>query len=135
MALTTTGNITNVPQTAVLNPARPATNVALPVLSSQAAGAAQSLLDAPSASVSRSEAAIQLERVQRAIDQLKQSIKPTLANSLEFEIDQGSGKTVVKILDRETNAVVRQIPSEEMLAIARALEQMQGRGGLLQNRA
>lgn len=77
----------------------------------------------------------QLEQVQRAIERLRQSIKPALANSLEFQIDQSTGKTIVKILDSETNTVVRQIPSEEILTIARALDRMQGRGGLLQEQA
>jgi flagellar protein FlaG len=77
----------------------------------------------------------QLEEVQHAINLLKQSIKPTLANGLEFQIDQSSGRTLVKILDKETNTVVRQIPSEEMLTIAHALDRMQGRGGLVRQKA
>jgi flagellar protein FlaG len=80
-------------------------------------------------------ATAKLEQVQYAINRLKQSIKPTLANSLEFQIDQSTGKTLVKILDVETNTVVRQIPSEELLIIAHALDQMQGRGGLVQRQA
>jgi flagellar protein FlaG len=80
-------------------------------------------------------AAAQLDHVQRAIDRLKQSIKPVLAKTLEFEIDQSTGKTIVKILDKETNTVVRQIPSEELLTIAHALDQMQGRGGLVKEKA
>jgi len=79
--------------------------------------------------------AAQLEEVQHAINLLKQSIKPTLANGLEFQIDQSTGKTLVKILDKETNTVVRQIPSEEMLTIAHALDRMQGRGGLVKQKA
>lgn len=80
-------------------------------------------------------AAPQLEEVQHAIERLKQSIKPTLANSLEFQIDQSTGKTLVKILDKETNSVVRQIPCEEMLTIARALDRMQGNGGFVKQQA
>lgn len=80
-------------------------------------------------------AASKLEQVQRAIDRLKQSIKPALANSLEFQIDQSTGKAVVMILDKETNTIVRQIPSEEVLSIAQALDRMQGRGGLVRQQA
>lgn len=78
-----------------------------------------------------SQVVSKLEQVQQAIEKVKQSIKPELANSLDFRIDEGSGKTVVKILDAETNTVIRQIPSEEMMAIAEAIEYMQGRGGLV----
>ena len=35
-------------------------------------------------------------------------------------------------MDMETEAVIRQIPSEEMLALSKALEKMQG--ALIQNR-
>lgn len=87
------------------------------------------------AAPSQAQVSTELAQVQQAVDKLKQSLKPALANSLEFQIDDGTGKTVVKILDVETKAVVRQIPSEELLTIARALDQMQGRGGLVKQRA
>lgn len=77
----------------------------------------------------------QLEQVQQAIDRVKESIKPTLANSLDFQIDQSTGKTIVKIMDTTTNTLVRQIPSEEMLIIAKALTDLQGRGGLVKGQA
>jgi flagellar protein FlaG len=99
------------------------------------ASAAVQTTEAASPPVQAQAATIQLEQVQSALARLKQSIKPALANSLEFQIDQSTGKTLVKILDTETNTVVRQIPSEELLIIARALDQMQGRGGLVQQEA
>lgn len=47
-------------------------------------------------------------------------------SSLNFSIDEQSGIRVVKVIDNETKDVIRQIPSEEMLSIARALESLQG---------
>ncbi|MEQ1772146.1 MAG: flagellar protein FlaG [Burkholderiales bacterium] len=55
----------------------------------------------------------------------------SLSNGLEFSLDAESGKMVVRVVDSETQQVIRQIPSEEMLVIARALDHMQG---LLVNR-
>jgi flagellar protein FlaG len=43
---------------------------------------------------------------------------------LNFMLDEGSGKTVVKIIDSQSGELVRQIPSEEMLALARRLQEM-----------
>ncbi|UCV12727.1 flagellar protein FlaG [Dechloromonas denitrificans] len=43
-------------------------------------------------------------------------------SQLEFSIDKESGESVVKVLDRQTKEVIRQIPSEEMLRIARGLD-------------
>jgi uncharacterized FlaG/YvyC family protein len=42
--------------------------------------------------------------------------------SLSFRVDEASGRTVITVLDATTQEVVRQIPSEEVLALRRALE-------------
>ena len=54
------------------------------------------------------------------------TIVGTVNNSLEFSVDDNSGKTVVKIVDTGTKEIIRQIPSEEMLAIAKALDGIKG---------
>lgn len=48
------------------------------------------------------------------------------AHNLQFRIDQSSGKAIAQVIDTETGDVVRQIPSEEMVAIAKAMDRMQG---------
>lgn len=55
-----------------------------------------------------------------------QEFTQSLAKELTFDIDDDSGRTVVKVIDSSTNEVLRQIPSEEMLGIAKALDQIQG---------
>ncbi len=47
---------------------------------------------------------------------------------LQFRIDAQSGRTVITVIDRETNEIIRQIPPEEMLDIIHHLEQA---GGLI----
>lgn len=49
-----------------------------------------------------------------------------LSSDLQFSIDESSGSNVVRVIDRSTKEVIRQIPSEEMLSIARALDRIQG---------
>jgi flagellar protein FlaG len=49
-----------------------------------------------------------------------------VTSNLEFSRDAASGKIVVRIVDASTLQVIRQFPSEEMLAIARALDRLQG---------
>ena len=63
--------------------------------------------------------------VQAAIAQINQVLR-TQNNSLQFEIDKTSGKTVVRVIDEDTNEVLRQFPSEEVLAIARAIPPISG---------
>jgi flagellar protein FlaG len=45
---------------------------------------------------------------------------------LEFELDPASGKLITRLVDTSDNEVLRQIPSEEMLRIAEALDRVQG---------
>lgn len=65
-------------------------------------------------------------------EQLNSAVKATkdfvgtVNSSLEFSVDDDTGSTVVKILDKETKEVIRQIPSEEMLSIAKALDTIKG---------
>ena len=60
-----------------------------------------------------------------AIDAVNKMLDP-MARGLQFSIDQSTGKTVVKHVDKETSEVLREMPSREMLAIARALDRVQG---------
>ncbi|WP_027350576.1 flagellar protein FlaG [Halotalea alkalilenta] len=39
-----------------------------------------------------------------------------------FEIDEGSDRLIIKVVDRSSGELIRQIPSEEMLRIATRLE-------------
>ena len=48
------------------------------------------------------------------------------ARAVEFEYDRTSRTTVIRLVDLESGQVLRQFPSREMLAIAQALERMQG---------
>ncbi len=50
----------------------------------------------------------------------------TLQSKIEFVTDDSSGRLLVKVIDPSNDQVIRQIPSEEMLAISRALDRMQG---------
>ncbi|MBS0348328.1 MAG: flagellar protein FlaG [Proteobacteria bacterium] len=65
------------------------------------------------------------EQLAQAVTQIQDVIKQT-AQSLQFSIDEDTGSTVVKVVDTESKKVLRQIPSEEVLAIAKALDKLQG---------
>jgi len=40
---------------------------------------------------------------------------------LRFSVDETTGRTVIRVLDAETEEVIRQIPPEELMAVARSL--------------
>ncbi len=51
---------------------------------------------------------------------------------LAFEFEDAIGRMIFKLVDTRTREVVRQVPSETMLAIARALADQVSAGALLQ---
>lgn len=61
----------------------------------------------------------------RAVKDVSEFVK-TANNSLQFSIDDDLGRTVVKVIDTGTKELIRQIPSEEMLSIAKALDSIKG---------
>ena len=61
------------------------------------------------------------EEVAVAAKQIESFVKATNRN-LSFSVDDESGVSIVKVLDPETKDVVRQIPAEETLRIAKSLE-------------
>lgn len=65
------------------------------------------------------------ELMQQAVEQI-QRVVALVAQNLRFSVDKGTGKTVVTVVDSQTNEVIRQIPAEEVMSIARALDQMRG---------
>ncbi len=66
------------------------------------------------------------EQLQRAMESMKKLIEAKAPNSLSFSLDDSTGKTIVKVSDAQTGEVIRQIPSEEMLELARSLDKLQG---------
>jgi flagellar protein FlaG len=70
-------------------------------------------------------AAVAAQDLERSLLKLSATMAASQRN-LSFRIDQGSGRTVITVVDAVTKEVIRQIPSEEVLAVARALEAFTG---------
>jgi flagellar protein FlaG len=60
-----------------------------------------------------------------AVSKINKSMA-SASRGLEFSVDSDSKRTVVKVVDRQTNELIRQIPTVETLQIAHALDQAQG---------
>ncbi len=50
----------------------------------------------------------------------------TLAIGVQFEIDPDYKDVIVKVIDKESGKLIRQIPSEDVVRIAKALDKLQG---------
>lgn len=104
--------------------------VAYAATAAQATGAPPPARGAPAEAVSSllvqaSTPAEQQQQLESAVRSVQQFVRP-MSGSLEFSMDDSTGKTVIKVIDRSTKELIRQIPSEEMLEIARALDRLQG---------
>lgn len=72
----------------------------------------------------RSATAEHLEVSQEAVEQVVSDLKDYVQNSqrnLDFQVDDVTGRVVVKVIDSNSDTVIRQIPSEEILALSRRL--------------
>lgn len=63
--------------------------------------------------------------IAEALETVRTALEP-VARNLQFSVDDDTGKTVVRIIDSSTNEVIKQFPSEEILAIARSIDKLQG---------
>lgn len=54
------------------------------------------------------------------------SLVHDLHRELRFSVDRDSGDTVVKVVDSETDEVLRQIPSEDVMRLRKRLEDAAG---------
>lgn len=53
-----------------------------------------------------------------AVEQINRYLTDTKRN-LVFQIDEGSGRTVIRVINPETSEVIREIPPSETLVLAR----------------
>lgn len=93
---------------------------------SAAAAMAKTASTGVSKAKSASEAEPTSDELKAAVAKLNDSLT-TSAQDLQFSVDEDSKKTVVKLIDRTTHEVLRQMPSKEALEIARSLDKAIGK--------
>lgn len=65
------------------------------------------------------------EAMHKLADTLSQ--KAQLTNiGVNFQVDENSGKLVITVIDKETQEVIRQIPSQEAIQMSQSLDWQQG---------
>lgn len=83
----------------------------------------------------KADASFSLDAVKKAVEE-GNSFLQVIRRNLEFKVDEATDKLVVKIVDSESGELVRQIPSEEMLAFIERMQELEGQQGLMiQDRA
>lgn len=75
----------------------------------------------PAAQINKAE-------LQQAVDVINQVVELE-QRSLSFSIDEESGRSVIKVTDFETNDLIKQIPTEELLKVAQNIKRLQDEMG------
>lgn len=66
------------------------------------------------------------QAVEQAAKEIKQAMATMSSTGLQFSIDGDTKQTVVKVVDTQTGNVIRQIPSQELIDIAKAMDRAKG---------
>ena len=64
----------------------------------------------------------QRDDLDQAVSQLNDFVQ-NVQRDLQFEVDNDMGQTIVKVVDQQTQEVIRQIPDEVALRLAEKLQQ------------
>lgn len=88
---------------------------------------AQSVTAAPSSDLNRAQRLQQQQEAQKdrldsAVSQLNDFVQ-NVQRDLQFEVDHEQGETIVRVVDQQTQEVIRQIPDEVALRLAENLQQ------------
>jgi len=84
-------------------------------------------VDSPAKAVQPVESAISPDQLKSALDSMNHAVQAlSHGSTLEFTVDPDTRINMVKVVDKSTNEVIRQMPTEEALDIAKALDKLQG---------
>jgi len=84
--------------------------------------------------INLSDNRVSKDEVKNEIEELQQ-FNQSIDRSLQFKVDEELGVTIVRVIDKETDELIRQFPPEELLNLSRRLkelnEQDSGNSGIL----
>lgn len=65
------------------------------------------------------------DELSATVEQINEFVQ-SVQRDLRFSVDEDSGRVIVKVLDSSTQEVIRQIPPENVMALAENLESLRG---------
>lgn len=65
------------------------------------------------------------EALQQGIEDLNKNIR-VFNSKVSFSVDKNTGRTIIRVSDRDTNEIIREIPPEEFLRVASKLSELMG---------
>ena len=77
-----------------------------------------------SSASSQALSSLDRENAAKLAEDLNQMVQQ-VSRQLHFKVDSESGKTLIQVVDKSTGEMLRQIPSEEIVALQHRLSQLQ----------
>jgi flagellar protein FlaG len=68
---------------------------------------------------------VSAEVIEKVVEELRKKLS-MLNTQLQIRIDKDTNMTVVKVIDKQTHKIIRQIPPEYVLKIAKYLDEITG---------
>lgn len=76
-------------------------------------------------SVNISEEDISKEELEKAVEKANEQLLGLHAQ-FDFKVHEGTGRTVVRLIDKQTEKVIKEIPSEKMLDVIASIWDLSG---------
>jgi len=87
------------------------------------AGTEPNSSEEPVAKAAEEAQSVSREQVESAVSTIQEFVQSVRRN-VNFTLEDGSGRIVVKVTDASSGDIIRQIPSEEALQLAESLEEV-----------
>jgi flagellar protein FlaG len=67
----------------------------------------------------------QRQEIQQAVRQMNDYVQ-NIQRDISFSVDEDTGRTIISVKDSQSGELIRQIPREEILDMAKSLKEAQG---------
>ncbi len=64
--------------------------------------------------------------ISSVVKELNMMVKQFAATKVSFDVDEATGRSIVRVVNKETGEVVRQLPPEVLLTLVARMEQLSG---------
>ena len=65
-------------------------------------------------------------KISELVKDLDTMVHQVASTKISFDVDEDTGQSVVRVINKETGEVVRQVPPEELLTLAARMRQLSG---------
>ena len=64
--------------------------------------------------------------ISEVVKEINHLVHQVASTKISFDVDEETGRTVIRVVDKETGEIIRQVPTEELLTLVARMEQLSG---------